>query len=707
MRPLRFGVPVSLLSLTLAPLAMAENDPHKLDAVTVTASRSQGEVGKTPQKVTVITRQELEDQLAITGDQAQVLSNLIPGYAPSRQKLSNAGESFRGRNPLFLVDGVPQSNPLRDGSRDGYTIDLSMVERIEVIHGASAEHGLGATGGIINFVTRRPEGDRVRQHAGVSVSAPTDYESDGLGYKADYRVEGLHGKWDYLAGVTYQSRGLFYDANGDAIGVDNTQGDIMDSESHDVMVKVGYWFDDNQNLQLTVNRFFLEGNHDYVIENGVRRNRTPTTSEKGDPEGKPTRNEVLTTSLNYHNLDLAGNDLQLQLYTQRFRARYGGGTFDTFQVDPEALGEDRIYDQSQNESDKVGGKITLNRDGLFNGRVKLTTGLDVLQDETSQVLVHTDREWVPETRFQNIAPFLQGEWRVTDRLTAQAGVRYEYAKLDVDDFTTLAYYGDDHKQGNRVVGGDPSFDETLLNGGLTYQITEGLQLFANYSEGFGMPDVGRVLRAIGDDGARVDDFLDLRPIVTDNREVGIRINQHPVTFEASYFESDSDLGARLADNGSGFFEVKREKTEINGVEAQVGWQVEENHHLSASYAHTSGKYDGDDDGHLESRLDARNIAPDRVTLRWQARWTSRLRSQVQGSHYFSRHFDDDNTNFDGYNLVDLSLVYQLPKGQLSGGIENLFNEDYFTYYSQSATNREDQYFKGRGRVITVGYSLDF
>src|SRR5690606_15693579 len=173
---------------------------------------------------TVITRQELEDQLAITGDQAQVLSNLIPGYAPSRQKLSNAGESFRGRNPLFLVDGVPQSNPLRDGSRDGYTIDLSMVERIEVIHGASAEHGLGATGGIINLVTRRPEGDRVRQHAGVSVSAPTDYESDGLGYKADYRVEGLHGKWDYLAGVTYQSRGLFYDANGDAIGVDNTQG---------------------------------------------------------------------------------------------------------------------------------------------------------------------------------------------------------------------------------------------------------------------------------------------------------------------------------------------------------------------------------------------------------------------------------------------------------------------------------------------------
>ncbi|MCH9783857.1 MAG: TonB-dependent receptor plug domain-containing protein, partial [Gammaproteobacteria bacterium] len=223
---LRYSLPLSFLSFSLLPLTAAistaaqAQDTNQLEPVTVTTTRGNSEAGETPQKITVINRDEIEQQMAITSDQAQVLSNLIPSYSPSRQKLTNSGETFRGRDPLFLVDGIPQSNPLRDGSRDGYTIDLAMVERIEVIHGASAEHGLGATGGIINFVTRRPEGTELRQHIGVGVSAPTDYESDGLSYETDYRLEGIHGDWDFLLGGAYKSRGLFYDADGRAVGID-------------------------------------------------------------------------------------------------------------------------------------------------------------------------------------------------------------------------------------------------------------------------------------------------------------------------------------------------------------------------------------------------------------------------------------------------------------------------------------------------------
>ena len=155
----RYGLPVSLLSLACSPLALAEEaaGAHELGQITVSATRAHSTVDETPQKVLIISREEIEEQLAISNDPGQVLSNLIPSYSPSRQKLSNAGESFRGRSPLFMIDGVPQSNPLRDSARDSYTIDLSMVERIEVIYGASAEHGLGATGGIINYITRRAD----------------------------------------------------------------------------------------------------------------------------------------------------------------------------------------------------------------------------------------------------------------------------------------------------------------------------------------------------------------------------------------------------------------------------------------------------------------------------------------------------------------------------------------------------------------------
>lgn len=60
--------------------------------------------------------------------------------------MSGSGETFRGRAPLVLIDGIPQSNPLRPTYREMHTIDYSMVERIEVIHGANATNGMGATG---------------------------------------------------------------------------------------------------------------------------------------------------------------------------------------------------------------------------------------------------------------------------------------------------------------------------------------------------------------------------------------------------------------------------------------------------------------------------------------------------------------------------------------------------------------------------------
>jgi iron complex outermembrane receptor protein len=703
----RLPGPNLLAAAVLAALSapVLAEEPTELETVTVTATRAGAKAGETPQKITVITREEIERQLAITGDQAQVLSNLIPSYTPSRQKLSNAGETFRGRNPLFLIDGVPQSNPLRDSSRDGYTIDLSMVERIEIIHGASAEHGLGATGGIINFVTRRPRAGALRQHAGVSVSAPTEYESDSASYKLDYRAEGSSGNWDFLAAATFQTRGLFYDANGTPIGVDNTQGDIMDSKSHDLMLKLGYWFDDNQHVSLTANRFLLKGNNDYLNVPGDAGAGIPAISAKGDPGGEPPHNEVTTANLAYNHTGLAGNELTVQLYSQRFRARFGGSKAASFQ-DPAIAPVGTHFDQSQNESEKLGGKLTLKRDGLLDNRLTLTGGFDVLQDTTRQMLIATGREWVPETRFRNFAPFIQAEVRALPRLKLQGGVRHEYAKLDVDTFQTI--WSTNKAGGVSVAGGSPSFRETLFNVGGVFQATDAIQLFANYSEGFGMPDVGRVLRAIKQPGQSVADFLDLQPIVTDNREVGVRFKQGPVSLEVSYFESDADLGSRLQNVG-GVYQVRRERTEIDGVEASAGWVVSAAHRLEASYAAVNGRSDTDGDGRVDTDFDGANISPDRLTVRWLARWTDRLDSQVQASRFFDRDFAKPELNFDGYSLVDASLAYRLPVGRVTAGIENLFNEDYVTYYSQSAdsTTRDERYFKGRGRVASVSYQVDF
>lgn len=694
-----FGIVALPFALTATTAAMAESQNAALTPITIESSRTNTEQGNSSQVVTVITREQIEQQLSISTDSSQALSSLLPAYSPNTQKLNNSSQTFRGRSVLYMVDGVPQSNPIREGSRSAHTIDLAMVERIEVIHGASAIHGLGATGGIINFITKSNRSDSLIQNLNVSLTTPTDaVDGDTLSYKVGYQAQGAKGNWDYLVGLTRETQGMYVDGNGDYVGSATVRGDIQDSDSYDAFGKIGYWFNDDQNLEFEHNRYELEGNMNFRGVSGDRDNGIATSSIKARPEGKAPFNEVKTTSLVYTDSNLAGMELKAQAFHQDFKGRYGASTSGSFQ-DPNT--EETIYDQSQNESEKVGAKVSLTKDGLLNDRLKVVTGVDVLQDTTSQKLILTDRTYVPETTYQNYAPFAQFELQATNRLILQAGARYEKAKLDVDTFQTVAA-----RNGVTVNGGQPEFDETVYNAGAVFKLTPSVSLFANYSQGFGMPDVGRVLRGVSVEGQDVDTLIDLSPIVTDNYEAGLRVNKQNVDFEISYYESNSDLGSRIVET-DGLYTVSREKKEIQGAEATLGLVLTDQHRLEAGYSYIKGKSDRDGDGSVDTKLTGAEIPPNRLRLAWTANWNSKLSTMLQANHAFDRSFDDAELEFDGYTLVDASMGYQLPVGRLNVSVANLLDEDYFTYYSQSAYKNDDFYFKGRGRTLTLAYGLDF
>jgi iron complex outermembrane receptor protein len=500
---------------------------------------------------------------------------------------------------------------------------------------------------------------------------------------------------------------MFLDADGTEIAVDNTQGDIMASRSYDLFGKLGYWLDDNQNIEVQVNRYQLDGDNDWINVPGDRSRKISATSIPGHLPGDAPRNRVLTTSAKYENYDLLGTHFTAQAYRQKFEAMFGGGSFASFQ-DPAIAPEGTLFDQSQTRSIKKGAKFTFSKDDLLDDKLTLTAGMDILHDMTEQELAATNRSWVPETTFKNYAPFLQAQFKPVEMLVLNAGVRHEKAKLDTDSFHTI--WSTNKAGGVDVEGGSPDFSETLYNAGVVISPLSWFSVFANYSEGFGMPDVGRVLRGISEPGQDVDNFLDLQPILTDNREVGIRINWQPVDFEISYYESDSDLGSRLENIGGTYF-VRREKTEISGVETTFGLQASDDHRVELSYSYIRGRYDSDDDGKTDTDLDGNNIPPNRLLANWNARWTPKLSSFIQASYNFDRNFDEpegkDEVKFDGYTLIDASLAYQLPKGTVNLAFANLLNEDYFDYYSQTTNTLDERYFKGRGRTVTLGYSLDF
>lgn len=684
-------------------LALADDarPPQTLDKVVVTASRTDQDAHTAPQTVVVIDREAIEQQLRLSSNTSDVLSNLIPSYTPSRGKMNGSGETLRGRTPLILVDGIPQSNPLRPTGREAHTIDYAMVERIEVIQGANAMNGLGATGGTINLITRRPEPGAVNQHLGVQTTLPTSgANSETAGYRSDYRISGNRGRWDYLLGAGYEDQGLWRDGNGKAIGTDVTQGDLMATRAYDLHAKLGYWIDDNQELQFSTNRYRIKSKAEYVTVPGDRDAGVPTTSARGTPPGTPPRNDVWTTGLSYTHHDLAGMELKAMVFNQRFEGLFGADNSSTFQ-DPRIAPIGTLYDQSRSVASKWGSKTSLGRDDLFDEHLKLTAGIDTLWDSGKQDLYGTGRTYVPESSFRSLAGFVQADVKLLPALTLQGGWRHEDSRLRIDSYRTLYRY-------NRVnvQGGSLSFKQNLFNAGLVYAPSDTFNVYTSYAEGFGMPDVGRVLRSINTVGTSVADLRALQPVLTRNTELGARLRTHDWEADVSVFQSRSAYGTRVI-AVDGAFQMAREKTAIEGLDAALRYRVDDTHRLGVSYAWTRGRYDSDGDGRLDARLDGLNIAPNRVIATWSAQWTPRLSTFVQGQYAFDRHFDEAAKDFSGYALFDLGVDYALPRGSLNLGVANLFDRQYITYYSQSALVEPARYFAGRGRTLTVGYSLDF
>ncbi|MEH3048239.1 TonB-dependent receptor [Sphingomonas adhaesiva] len=104
-----------------------------------------------PQSIAVVTAEVLRDQRALSVQEA--LKN-VPGVGFS------SGDGQRDQVTIRGFSAI--ADQFVDGFRDDglYFRDLSNVERIEVIKGPAAVlYGRGSSGGLINRVTRKPDGD--------------------------------------------------------------------------------------------------------------------------------------------------------------------------------------------------------------------------------------------------------------------------------------------------------------------------------------------------------------------------------------------------------------------------------------------------------------------------------------------------------------------------------------------------------------------
>ncbi|ATQ44930.1 TonB-dependent receptor [Caulobacter mirabilis] len=708
----------SLLILAGASAAMAEEADAgaggaSVSEVVITAARTKLPASALPLTVDVVDSQTLVDQVAISGSMVDAVSTLSPSFSPTRQKLSGSGESLRGRSPLYAVNGIPQSTPIRDGSRDGFTIDPFFIDRVELIYGSNALQGIGATGGVVNQVTvGAPREDGISGRALAQVSSDTGFHGDGLGWKTAGLVAYRAGAFDATIGLAYEARGAFYDGDGRRVAVDNTQGEIQDSKSGSIFGRFGWQATDHLRFDLIANYFELKGDADYIVSTGSRDLNRPATSVRGVAEGAPASNKVQMVSLQVAHDDLWGGSLTAQAFYNKSRDIFGADRAPTFQ-DPRIAPFGTLLDQSYNQSEKLGARGSYEREIPFVQGLTAIVGLDALRDKTRQSLMRTPRDWVPPTEFTSVAPFVQANLALfDDRVHLAAGVRHEKVQLKADDFETLWTYGS-----RKVGGGDPEFSATLYNGGVVWKAMDGLRLYVSYAEGYTVPDVGRILRSISEPGKDVDTYLNISPVISDNQEIGAEWRKGPIEASAAYFWSKSKLGSLLVRNPvSQVYDVQRQRVEIEGLELNVNVQTPlPGLKVYAGYAHLKGRADSNQDGSVDIDLDGANISPDRFNLAASYQ-EGPLTVRVQSQFYLGRDYDGAarsprkgrDSRFEGYAVMDASVRYAADFGDVFFTVNNLMDQQYVSYASDTTNLGDDnRFFAGRGRTFTLGLERRF
>lgn len=669
----------------------------QLTEIIVSAGRTKETIDKVPASVSVVGFKTLQQNLMITSNPGDILENRVAGLAASTGLSSNFGQTLRGRSLLIMVDGVPQSTPLRNGAMDIRALDPAVVERIEVVKGATAIYGNGAAGGLINYFTRAPRtGKLFNSQTSVSTTGSLVKRSNSMGGRLSQLFYGNTGKLSYVLSGVYEQTGEYKDAEGDVLPPVYGLGE---TDSYNAFAKLGYDISAKHKVQASYNFFSSRQTTNYVTVNGDYKTGKKTSAVQGQAKGVPQGVK------GNHNLGVQFSG-ETGVANTRYDADVYYQSVDNIFFFSEAFVDGGI---SRILSQKTGARLVLNTPLRYkNFDANFTYGLDAQRDVTSQPLVD-GRVWVPEMDMFNLAPFVQAKLTFFDKLVLKGGVRYEAVNIGVDDYATLPSRNTTTgvvTPSMDVKGGTLTYNALVANAGLRYNLSDYFSPFVSFSQGFSVSDIGLVLRS-----ARVNDLakINTEAVIVNSYEAGFSSKFKKVRFEATGYISTSSLGANSVFS-NGAFIVVRTPEFIYGFELSADVQVLKNLEAGVSYSYVEGKLDADNDGKYDGQTDeylpGQRISPPKIAGHVDyAVIPGKLNVLIQYTGIMSRNrfaknssgsYDPYKAPVRAYNLFNTSVGYHFNSStSLNLGVENILNENYFTARSQwGAFN--DSYTKGKG-----------
>ncbi|HET6630182.1 MAG TPA: TonB-dependent receptor [Woeseiaceae bacterium] len=715
----------------------SEHYDDTLEEIIVTAggSRLPADLQTVPGSVVVIDSRELELQAGITSDLGEILANQVPGMGPSTNDANNFSQTIRGRKPAFFIDGIPMSASLRGGGRDLRIVNTNVLERVEIIEGATAIYGLGGSGGIVNYVTRRPpaeEGVELFTEAGLASAAST-FESDGLEYSLSQGIAGRSDRVGFVASAGYLSRGLFYDAEGDPIPPDPTgQTGIADMNEWSLFGKSVIDLTENVRWEVMGTYHDSQVDTDYTIAQGDWSQGIKSVAEPKRQnnfsllggfltfdfigEDPSSHNTLLRTGLVVDDV-LGGSTLEGQVFYQD--AQYVWRYLDFLAIAPTLGGYPPEGSQLVTDSSNRGARVDIRTPFAFSDADGvLLWGLDYTIART-QGSFADGQLYTSRLEQQSIAPFLQVQTNVGERFHIRAGLRYDDFNLDIPDFMARDHFDPTFR--HQVVGTELDYDNVSGNFGVVYDFTDTLSVTAAWSQGFSIGDVMRAIRGLAPQiplppqTIRVGDLgLRIQPTTVDSYETGLRFDNDRVRVNVTGFYSRSDLGATF---DPVTLETVRAPERIWGVELGLDADLTESWRAGISTAIQHSKMDRDADGTWDGPLDFSRVPPTRMLAYVESdiaeSWTVRLQTETLfDESRFEPPFGTFERDVEGYSLLDLYVRGKVLDGTLSFGVENLLNKQYFPLATYMGCQDNPIFYSfcavaAPGARASIQYSLEY
>ncbi len=640
--------------------------------VIVTADRMEESELTTPAHITVIS----EDQITTSGEQslvsileklAGINFNSYSGPQQAQIDMRGFGENSHGR-VLVMVDGRRLNSQDMSGLQ-WLSIPLESITRIEVVHGSnSVMYGNHAVAGVLNIITKDSK-------------EPAEFAStiDFGSYYSDESSNNLYSsqriRYGTRQGTTDGSVTFSHSTN---------EGHRERTAERSVNTLLNGGWDITEILRTELD-FGYQWNT-YEMPGPLSKAQYESDPSQADNDADEAEEHDLTSYLSFEWFPFYNTELSID-----GGYRYQAQAYDT-PSDFTPHYTDRVYHTLEGSPQVVVEGHT----GPFPWH--LISGFDVYHS-TQEIVEFADKDrtnknFTSELTLTSYGVFVKPHIELTEEVNAEAGIRYETARIAGKKEVADLDESDRHQA-------------FVYDGGLNYQPLDNLKIYMKGGTLFRYPFTDEQASVAGfQDGFNSD----LEPEKGMNAEIGTKlVFQNKLNFALNgYYLQMEDEIAWYDPDGFGPTpgqNVNRDTSRRWGIDSELGIVLHKMLSAHAAYSFVDARFtEGEnEDNHIP--LVPTHTVDARITFRPLKTITITPEAQYTSEQYQSGDNSNSMDPIEEYWLFDIEAGYSPDIGtgemHIKIRVKNLLDELYATYATY------DYYYPAPGRSISISASYSY